>query len=113
MHRAGIRGMTGRPRWRGTRPDLIATDLVDRQFARSVTTETDPMWLSTPQSRGHNCGRSRPRVQRPIAIRRGVAPRSAAADRTQRRSASSVMQDPQHVVPIQDISLHIAPPRHV
>lgn len=35
MARAGIRGVTGRPRWRRPRPDLIAKDLVDRDFARS------------------------------------------------------------------------------
>jgi putative transposase len=35
MNRAGIRGVTGRPRWRRPRPDLIATDLVERNFTRS------------------------------------------------------------------------------
>jgi transposase InsO family protein len=35
MHRAHIQGVTGRPRWRRGRPDLLAKDLVDRQFARS------------------------------------------------------------------------------
>jgi transposase InsO family protein len=34
MARAGLAGVTGRPRWKGTRPDLIAKDLVDRQFHR-------------------------------------------------------------------------------
>jgi transposase InsO family protein len=34
MARAGIQGVTGRPRWKRPRPDLIATDLVDRDFAR-------------------------------------------------------------------------------
>jgi putative transposase len=34
MSRAGIRGVTGRPRWRRPRPDLVATDLVEREFAR-------------------------------------------------------------------------------
>lgn len=34
MARAGLAGVTGRPRWKGTRPDLIAKDLVDRQFNR-------------------------------------------------------------------------------
>jgi putative transposase len=35
MSRAGIRGVAGRPRWRRPRPDLVAADLVDRDFARS------------------------------------------------------------------------------
>ena len=35
MARAGIQGVTGRPRWKRPRPDLIAKDLVDRDFARS------------------------------------------------------------------------------
>lgn len=34
MHRADIQGVTGRPRWRRGRPDLLARDLVDRQFTR-------------------------------------------------------------------------------
>jgi putative transposase len=35
MSRASIRGVTGRPRWRRPRPELVAKDLVDRDFARS------------------------------------------------------------------------------
>jgi putative transposase len=35
MARAGLAGVTGRPRWKRPRPDLIAKDLVDRDFARS------------------------------------------------------------------------------
>ncbi|WP_308251942.1 IS3 family transposase [Pseudonocardia sp. KRD291] len=35
MARNDIRGVTGRPRWKRPRPDLIAKDLVDRDFARS------------------------------------------------------------------------------
>jgi putative transposase len=35
MARAGIRGVTGRPRWRRPRPDLLSADLVERNFARS------------------------------------------------------------------------------
>ena len=35
MARAGIRGVTGRPRWRRPKPDLVAKDLVERNFARS------------------------------------------------------------------------------
>ena len=43
MHRANIQGVTGRPRWRRTRPDLIAKDLVDRQFTRS---EPNQLWVT-------------------------------------------------------------------
>jgi transposase InsO family protein len=35
MHRAGLRGATGRPKWKHAKPDLIATDLVSRQFSRA------------------------------------------------------------------------------
>ena len=35
MHRANLQGVTGRPRWRRARPDLLAKDLADRQFSRS------------------------------------------------------------------------------
>jgi putative transposase len=35
MSRAGIRGVTGRPRWRRPRPELVSQDLVERDFARS------------------------------------------------------------------------------
>jgi hypothetical protein len=35
MARAGIRGVTGRPRWRRPTPELISADLVERSFARS------------------------------------------------------------------------------
>jgi putative transposase len=35
MSRAGIQGVAGRPRWRRPRPDLVAGDLVKRDFARS------------------------------------------------------------------------------
>lgn len=34
MRRAGIRGVGGRPKWRRTKPDTIASDLVNRQFDR-------------------------------------------------------------------------------
>ena len=35
MHRAGIKGVAGRPRWRRGQIDTVARDMVDRQFARS------------------------------------------------------------------------------
>ena len=34
MQRAGLAGVTGRPRWKGSRPELLSKDLVDRQFTR-------------------------------------------------------------------------------
>jgi putative transposase len=43
MQRAGLAGVTGRPRWKGTRPDLIAKDLVDRQFGRDGPNE---LWVT-------------------------------------------------------------------
>jgi putative transposase len=38
MRRADLRGVTGRPKWRRAKPDQIATDLVDRRFARTGPT---------------------------------------------------------------------------
>ncbi|SER99293.1 HTH-like domain-containing protein [Lentzea xinjiangensis] len=35
MRRAGIVGVMGRPKWRRAKPDLIAKDLVNRDFTRS------------------------------------------------------------------------------
>lgn len=35
MQRAGLRGVTGRPKWKRTKPDNIASDKVNRSFARS------------------------------------------------------------------------------
>lgn len=43
MARARIRGVTGRSRWRRPRPDLIAKDLVERDFARS---EPNQLWVT-------------------------------------------------------------------
>lgn len=34
MRRAGLRGVGGRPRWRRVKPENIASDLVERNFAR-------------------------------------------------------------------------------
>jgi transposase InsO family protein len=33
MRRAGLPGVTGRAKWRRTKPDQIAADLVDRDFS--------------------------------------------------------------------------------
>jgi putative transposase len=64
MARAGLKGVTGRPKWVRARPDAIALDLVDRRFARSAPnqlwvtdiTEHPTAWfpavLATPQVRG-------------------------------------------------------------
>ena len=43
MHRAGIQGLSGRPRWRRAPNMPTAVDLVDRQFAR---TEPDRLWVT-------------------------------------------------------------------
>jgi putative transposase len=43
MSRANIRGVTGRPRWRRPRPDLVAKDLVDRDFARTAPNQ---LWVT-------------------------------------------------------------------
>ncbi|HEU5031546.1 MAG TPA: IS3 family transposase [Spirillospora sp.] len=43
MRRAGLQGVTGRPKWRRAKPDLIASDLVDRQFTR---TGPDQLWVT-------------------------------------------------------------------
>lgn len=43
MRRAGLQGVTGRPKWRRVKPDQIATDLVDRQFSR---TGPDQLWVT-------------------------------------------------------------------
>ncbi len=37
MARARLTGFTGAPTWRRARPDLLATDLVDRRLAREGT----------------------------------------------------------------------------
>lgn len=43
MRRAGLRGVTGRPKWRRAKPDQIAADLVDREFAR---TGPNQLWIT-------------------------------------------------------------------
>jgi putative transposase len=43
MSRAGLQGIGGRPKWRRPRPDLISTDLVDRQFRREGL---DQFWVT-------------------------------------------------------------------
>ena len=43
MARAGIRGVTGRPRWRRPTPDLVCKDLVERNFTRS---EPHQLWVT-------------------------------------------------------------------
>jgi transposase InsO family protein len=43
MARAGIRGVTGRPRWRRPTPDLISADLVERNFTRSAPNQ---LWVT-------------------------------------------------------------------
>jgi putative transposase len=43
MRRAGLAGATGRPRWRHAKPDQVAADLVDRNFAR---TGPNQLWVT-------------------------------------------------------------------
>jgi transposase InsO family protein len=43
MARAGLKGVTGAPKWRRARPDLLATDLVDRSFTREGV---DQLWVT-------------------------------------------------------------------
>ena len=43
MARAGIKGVTGAPKWRRARPDLLATDLVDRRFTREGVNQ---LWVT-------------------------------------------------------------------
>lgn len=43
MQRAGLQGVTGRPKWKRTKPDNIASDRVNRTFARS---EPNQLWVT-------------------------------------------------------------------
>jgi putative transposase len=43
MRRAGLAGVTGRPKWRHAKPDQIAADLVDRNFTR---TGPNQLWVT-------------------------------------------------------------------
>jgi putative transposase len=43
MRRAGIAGLTGRPKWRHVKPDNIASDLVERSFTR---TGPNQLWVT-------------------------------------------------------------------
>jgi transposase InsO family protein len=43
MRRAGLAGVTGRPKWRHAKPDQIAADLVDRRFTRAGPNQ---LWLT-------------------------------------------------------------------
>jgi hypothetical protein len=59
MARAGLAGVTGRPRWKGTRPDLIAKDLGDRQFNREGPTSCgSPTSPSTTPAKASSTARS-------------------------------------------------------
>jgi putative transposase len=43
MHRAGLHGVTGRPKWKRIKPDHIATDKVERDFARAAPNQ---LWVT-------------------------------------------------------------------
>jgi putative transposase len=49
MARAGLKGVTGSPKWCRARPALLATDLVDRRFAREGI---DQLWVTDITSTG-------------------------------------------------------------
>jgi putative transposase len=59
MRRAGLAGATGRPKWRHAKPDHLAADLVDRNFARSGPNE---LWVTDitehPRARASSTARS-------------------------------------------------------
>ena len=56
MRRAGLRGISGRPKWRSTANIPTAADLVDRDFARD---EPNQLWAqtspSTPPTKARAC----------------------------------------------------------
>lgn len=59
LHRAGLRGVTGRPKWVRVKPDTIAKDLVNRAFTRDGP---DQLWVTdtrrdTPPGKGRCTGR--------------------------------------------------------
>ncbi len=52
MRRAGLAGITGRPRWKRILPDNIATERVERQFNRSGPNQ---LWVTDLQCRPRHC----------------------------------------------------------
>ena len=48
MQRAGLSGVTGRPKWKRNKPDSIASDKVNRAFARSGPNQ---LWVTDIQCR--------------------------------------------------------------
>ena len=94
MRRAGIHGVTGRPKWRNAKPDNIARDLVERAFARTgpnqlwVTDITEPSArararstaasCSTPSPDGSWAGRSTPLPGRRSSRTRSAWPSKVA-----------------------------------
>jgi putative transposase len=58
MRRAGLQGAVGRRKWKRVRPDTIATDLVERTFARSGPNQlwvTDITEHPTREAKVHCC----------------------------------------------------------
>lgn len=43
MRRAGLQGISGRPKWRRSKPDTLADDKVERKFAR---TQPNQLWVT-------------------------------------------------------------------
>jgi putative transposase len=46
MQRAGVAGAAGRPKWKRTKPDSVAADHVERQFARSAPNQ---LWVDVAE----------------------------------------------------------------
>lgn len=55
MRRAGIQGLSGRPRWRRAPKLATAADLVDRQFARD---RRDLLWVTDIERHEAPCNRA-------------------------------------------------------
>jgi len=74
MRRAGIVGVMGRPKWRRTKPDQIATDLVNRDFTRR---RTEPQVAHRHHRASHSRGQGLLRGR----ARRLFTPRGRLVDR--------------------------------
>jgi hypothetical protein len=55
MRLAGIRGISGRPRYRKSAPQAVATDRVSRQFAREAA---DQLWVTDIERHEAPCNRA-------------------------------------------------------
>jgi transposase InsO family protein len=55
MQRAGLQGISGRKKWRRIKPDTLATDVVERDFARSGPNQ---LWVTDITEHPTGMGRS-------------------------------------------------------